>query len=141
MSTNSSIAVQHADGSISQVYCHWDGDLDWNGKHLVKYYNSQEIAQDLVELGSISTLQEFMYPDPKYPHTFNRAQEKVTVFYHRDRGDDLDVMRYDNMEHYKKSGQLEEFNYLFSNGKWSCITYYGKKYPDLAVTLAVNELS
>ncbi len=31
MATRSTIALEFADGTVEQVYCHWDGYLDHNG--------------------------------------------------------------------------------------------------------------
>ena len=56
MATRSTIAVEHADGTVSQVYCHWDGYLTHNGQILLDHYDTQEKAEQLVSLGSISSL-------------------------------------------------------------------------------------
>ena len=38
MATRSTIALEFADGTVQQVYCHWDGYLDYNGKLLAEHY-------------------------------------------------------------------------------------------------------
>ncbi len=53
MATRSTIAVQHNDGTISQIYCHWDGYLEYNGKILLTHYSTLESVEDLVKYGDM----------------------------------------------------------------------------------------
>ena len=120
MSTNSTIAVQLPDGSIKQVYCHWDGYLEHNGKLLVENYNAQDFAEALVELGSISSLHERITPTSN-SHTYDNPEKGVTVFFGRDCGEeDTEYQQFFNFEDYDKNGRGEQFNYLFADGRWSC---------------------
>ena len=61
MGTRSTIAIEFADNSVSQVYCHWDGYLDNNGAILQNYYMNPFKVKALVELGDFSSLRE--HPD------------------------------------------------------------------------------
>lgn len=56
MSTRSDIIVQCANGQWKRIYCHWDGYLEHNGKILQEHYNSQTLAESLVNLGDLSSL-------------------------------------------------------------------------------------
>jgi hypothetical protein len=56
MSTRSSIAVEHANGTVSAIYCHFDGYLEGVGSNLVDAFNSQEMAETLVALGDLSSV-------------------------------------------------------------------------------------
>ena len=56
MSTNASIAVKAECGSYRQIYLHWDGYPEGAGKTLVEHYNTQELADSLMDLGDISVL-------------------------------------------------------------------------------------
>ena len=38
MGTRSTIALEYADGTVHQVYCHWDGYLEHNGRILQEHY-------------------------------------------------------------------------------------------------------
>jgi hypothetical protein len=58
MATRGTIAVQHADGTISQVYSHWDNYISHNGELLYKHYSTLEKVEALVAGGSISVLAE-----------------------------------------------------------------------------------
>lgn len=42
MSTRSTIGIRHEDGSVTKIYCHWDGYIEWNGAILQKYYNTAD---------------------------------------------------------------------------------------------------
>ena len=117
MATRSTIAVEHADGTVSQVYCHWDGYLDHNGRMLVTHYNSLERAEALVALGSISSLAASI--DCPNGHNFVQPVEGYTVFYGRDRGEDeTEPNKFSNFEMYKYELEEQEYNYIFRNGEW-----------------------
>lgn len=86
MSTRSSIAVQHKDGTVSAIYCHFDGYLDGVGENLLENFNDLEKAEALVRAGDCSTPTEpytsrgESYDDVK-PHmyqTLEDYQQKVT---------------------------------------------------------------
>lgn len=136
MATRSTIAVQHADGTVSQVYCHWDGYLSHNGKLLNDHYNSLEKAEALVALGSISSLSREIGEQHPFdnPHPYNtpayhehRAKyEHMTLYYGRDRGeDDTGPDKFWNFEMYRMTAQREEFNYIFREGQWYVEGYDG----------------
>jgi hypothetical protein len=94
MGTRSTIALEYADGTIEQVYCHWDGYLAHNGQILLKHYSNPFILRDLIDLGDISSLR----PTVGTKHAFSKlevpmdgeAYDKLygdmTTFYGRDRG-------------------------------------------------------
>ena len=42
---------------ILNIYCHYDGYLDYNGKILLKYYNTYDKALNLIKRGSISNFE------------------------------------------------------------------------------------
>jgi hypothetical protein len=56
MSTNSSIAVLCDDGSIIQVFCHWDGSVEHNGRLLFENYNNRALAEELAMKGDLFSL-------------------------------------------------------------------------------------
>lgn len=124
MATRSTIAVQHADGTVSQVYCHWDGYLDHNGKLLQLNYNTQDKAEALVALGDISSLRESI--EKPEGHTFDTAVDGYTIFYGRDRGETgTQAKKFKSFEEYKRKFQDEEYNYIYRNGEWF-VEFYGR---------------
>jgi hypothetical protein len=119
MATRSTVAVEHADGTVSQVYCHWDGYLTHNGQILVDHYDTQEKVEQLISLGSMSSLRPKCIPDPAKTHSSINPQDDVTTYYGRDNGEPFVVPSlYPTVEHYKKNLQCEEYDYLFTEGQW-----------------------
>ena len=119
MATRSTIAVQHIDGTVSSVYCHWDGYLEHNGKILLENYNTIEKVEELISLGDISSLRQST--ECPVGHHFNNPLSGFTVFYGRDRGEyDTDPKRFENYVDYIKNNPSEEYNYIFINNVWQC---------------------
>jgi hypothetical protein len=116
MGTRSKIAIENADGTVTAVYCHWDGYPEGNGKTLAEHYGHREKVQQLIDLGSLSSLDEFVFPEGE--HSFQKPEDGVTVAYHRDRGEDLRQEQYPSVEHYLIA-DVEEYGYLFTTeGSW-----------------------
>lgn len=115
MATRSTIALEFADGTIGQVYCHWDGYIENNGKILFEHYNDPYKLRELIDLGDLSSLA----PEIGVKHVFGMVNEGCT-FYHRDRGEyDTEARYYSNFETFVVEGQAEEYNYILrNNGVW-----------------------
>lgn len=113
MSINSTIAVENPDGTVSQVYCHWDGGLNHNGVILYNHYNDLERAQLLITHGSISILG--FHIEPTEAHSFNKPQRGVCVFYGRDRGEpDISPTMFSSFEEYSSAEALHNYtNYTY----------------------------
>jgi hypothetical protein len=124
MATRSTIALEFADGTIGQVYCHWDGYLEHNGKMLQEYYSNPFILRDLIDLGDISSLKPTIgtkHPFSQYDNgmsteEFYELYRDMTTFYGRDRGESGTSARYfkDYLD-YKMNYQREEYNYILRN--------------------------
>jgi hypothetical protein len=124
MATRSTIALEFADGTIGQVYCHWDGYLAHNGKMLMEYYSNPFILRDLIDLGSLSSLR----PQIGTKHPFSMFEANMTqdefanlyrdmcTFYERDRGErSADATYFKDYEHFLVDGQAEEYDYILRN--------------------------
>lgn len=106
MATRSTISVLHDDGTVSSVYCHFDGYPSHNGKILTSHWNTQERAEALIKHGSMSGLG-------------NNLDE--CMFYHRDRGESMANNRarvFQSETGWQNLGLTEEYNYLFRGGEW-----------------------
>ena len=97
------------------IYLHNDGYLEDAGKILKEHYSSLEKVKELVALGSISILGDRIVPIGK--HSFDVPEKGTTVAYHRDRGEKLSIVAPTIGKKLRK-GDMQEFNYLFVNGKW-----------------------
>jgi hypothetical protein len=124
MATRSTIALEFADGTIGQVYCHWDGYLAHNGKMLMEYYSNPFILRDLIDLGSLSSLR----PQIGTKHPFSMFEANMTqdefsnlyrdmcTFYERDRGErSADATYFKDYEHFLVDGQAAEYDYILRN--------------------------
>ena len=56
MATRSTIAIENLDGTVHQVYCHWDGYISHNGVILQTKYNDRKLVEQLISGGDISVL-------------------------------------------------------------------------------------
>ena len=114
MATRSNIAYKTPEGKIRSIYCHWDGYPEHNGEMLVRYYQEARKIAQLIELGSLSSLNKEIHY--KGEHNFNNPQEDVCVFYARDRGEELHVSEYDDIPSW--IDDMEEYAYLWNGQEW-----------------------
>lgn len=126
MATRSTIALEFADGTIGQVYAHWDGYLSHNGRILVESYSDPFKLQELIDLGSLSTLRPEIgvqhpfdkpgrYGDAEYL-AFNEKYGNMITFYGRDRGETgTEATYFKDFADYVANGQREEFDYILRN--------------------------
>lgn len=124
MATRSTIALEFADGSVAQVYCHWDGYLSHNGKILLENYSDPFKLAGLIKLGDISSLG----PGIGEKHDFNNAASYPdTTFYGRDRGETgVDARWFKDYADYRANAQSEEYNYILrTDGRWY-VEFYGE---------------
>ena len=150
MATRSTIALEYANGQVDQVYCHWDGYLDHNGKLLLENYTDPFKVQQLMDLGDLSSLgpnvgdkhdfdSPFKYGTPEYDADMN-ARREVCTFYGRDRGEEgTERKRFADFADYKKEHQYEEYEYILrTDGIWY-VCQYGKGYIPLTEAIAEEE--
>jgi hypothetical protein len=84
MSTRSSIARQNTDGTFDLIYCHSDGDPEWNGRFLLQHYATPEQVDALLALGNLSALA----PKIGTKHAFRGGPEDECIAYGRDRDEE-----------------------------------------------------
>lgn len=107
MSTRSLIAVKKEDKSYDAIYCHFDGYPEGVGAMLLENYNTKELVEKLISNGDMSSIGE--------------TTEKC-VFYHRDRGEELNIRSYKTKTELKKAYKDSwcEYLYIFNKGVWYC---------------------
>jgi hypothetical protein len=101
MGTRSTIAIEFADASVSQIYCHWDGYLENNGQILRDNYTNPYRVRELIDLGDFSSLRE----------TLEETKEGC----YSQRGEDCPARRYMNVDEYFADCQQEEYDYILRN--------------------------
>lgn len=118
MGTRSSIGIQNEDGSVTAIYCHWDGYPSYNGRVLVDHYSDEAKVRELMALGDISSLDA----EIGTKHDFDKAPKGECNAYGRDRGEkDCEAKQFDSAKLYYANfpyGEIE-YAYLFKNGEWT----------------------
>ena len=118
MGTRSFIGKQHQDGTVSGIYCHWDGYPDGVGATLQHHYTAPDKVDALLALGSISSLG----PEIGEEHDFDTPHSTWTKAYHRDRGEDLEPpLVYDTLRDMLRSVSPDlgaEYAYVYDGGVW-----------------------
>jgi hypothetical protein len=90
MSTRSTIALEFADGTVQQIYCHFDGYLSGVGAELRSDYSDPFALRDLIDEGDTSTIGS--------PYT--------------ERGEELCIRKFRDFNDYAANGQDEEYDYI-----------------------------
>mgnify|MGYP006282306919 CR=1 FL=1 len=136
MATRSTIALEYADGTVGQVYCHWDGYLDNNGAILAQYYQDPFKVRALLDNGDLSSLGPNLGDKHEFdcPHKYGTPEaeawyadkREVCTFYGRDRGEEgTEARNFKSYQDYLDNAQFEEYNYILRrDGKWY-VEYYG----------------
>jgi hypothetical protein len=101
MGTRSTIALEYADGTVEQVYCHWDGYLEHNGKILRDHYMNPFKVKQLLALGGFSSLTETV--------------EGTAATAYTQRGEECRIEKFNDYEDYAKNHQYEEYDYILRN--------------------------
>ena len=137
MATRSTIARHMPNGTVEQVYCHWDGYLTGNGRILLKHYSDPVKLQQLLDLGDLSVLG----PEIGEKHDFDFPPNDVCTFYGRDRGEENTWKTvHATLAEYFTWGGREQFNYLYTlDGKWLVRSYENDEPQplDQALTLEI----
>ena len=123
MSTRSHIGIREKGIFIKYVYCHFDGyTINGVGQMLFEHYKDEEKVKKLISLGDISFLEKNINPSKDSNHSFYTPEKDVTVFYHRDRGDEKsEAWKTYDFQYYPN--KMIEYVYLFENGEWYSIGY------------------
>jgi len=146
MATRSTIALEYADGTIHQIYCHWDGYFEGVGKTLLKHYTDPFKVRELIDLGDISSLGEVIGEQHPFSHhsigmSLDEHEEKygnMTTAYGRDRGEfGVASRKFISYDVYAMSRQVEEFDYVLrTDGKWY-VSDHGRPFVELTQVLEV----
>ena len=110
MSTHATISVQHADNTISSIYCHFDGYIeDGVGEALINTIWTLDRAEKLIQEG-----------DLRYVKNNNNQVDAQS--YYAFKGEQISIDKFNSLEDFRANMQWEEFNYLFINGRWVIVS-------------------
>ena len=140
MATRGRIGIKLTDGSILSAYHHWDSYPQWLGRHLVKHYNTKDLASELIDGGDMSACystqtweseplkQEVIQPDGSSKFEYVQDKEGQTIYtkvkataspqYYSERGEDTPPRLDKDLFEYLDNG--EEFAYVWEEGFWVC---------------------
>ena len=93
MATRSTIALEFADGTVQQVYCHFDGYLSGIGAQLQSDFTDPFALRELIDEGDMSTIGG--------PYS--------------NRGEDCPARKYKDINEYFAECQQEEYDYILRN--------------------------
>jgi hypothetical protein len=122
MGTRSTIAIANADGTVSGIYCHWDGYLSHNGAILQENYTDEAKVRELIALGDLSSLGA----EIGTAHDFDAAPRNECNAFGRDRGETGVAARTLHNWRQFRAEHGQEYDYLFTPGTgWQVHTYTG----------------
>ena len=125
MATRSRIAIENENGSVTSIYCHYDGYPSYVGKVLMEHYTDHEKVKKLIALGDISSLYENVDIPEGVKHNFENRVDGITVAYHRDREEPFRQESNASVTEFF-NGDIEEYGYCFTKeGKWMTKSEYG----------------
>lgn len=134
MSTRCFIGYETEKGIAKAIYSHYDGYPSGVGKILLEHYQDLNKIKDLIALGDISSLGELVAPlEDDKTHSFKSPTDRVTVAYHRDRGEELNpAMDIPFMDEDKVSCLWIEYVYIYTlENKWVFSMGRNLNYKDL----------
>lgn len=151
MATRSTIALEFADGTVGQVYCHWDGYLSHNGKILLENYSDPFKLRNLIDLGDVSSLageigikhpfdKPSAFHDIEAYELYQKLYAGMTLFYGRDRGETgVNARYFKDFQDYKENHEYQEYEYILRNvngqGVWF-VNAYDQGYVPLIEAMA-----
>ena len=140
MGTRSRIGIKLTDGSILSAYHNWDSYPQWLGVKLVKHFNSQQLASDLIDGGDMSACysthtwsseplrQEVIQSDGSVTKELVMNKDGETVYtkvkaeaspqYYSERGENTPPRLDKDLFEFLDRG--EEYAYVWEEGFWTC---------------------
>ena len=147
MATRSTIAIQNTDGTVTGIYCHWDGYLSNNGVLLNTHYNTEERVRELLALGDLSSLAPEI--GEKHPFSEHEMSDGETwdeslyrnwcSAYGRDRGETNTEARTLTSWQDWLENMAEEFNYLFVPDQGWSVQYWDNSTQRITVAMLSAE--
>ena len=123
MATRSNIGILNEDGTVTYIYCHWDGYIEHNGKILSEHYTTEGKVRMMIGLGALSVLGENIGEK----QDFDDRIKGCCLAYGRDRGDSNTHAHIIPYADYTKDN-FQEYVYLFTPGEGWKVRQYGVSY-------------
>ena len=115
MATRSYIGVRNLDSSVDYIYCHFDGYPEHNGKILTEHYSNINRVNELLNLGDLSVLGQFIGEKMD----FDKRIQDTCLAYGRDRGES-NVGKKNSGYDELITDQNVDYVYVFDGDYWEC---------------------
>jgi hypothetical protein len=120
MATRSLIGKLNEDGTITNIYCHFDGYPERNGVILQEYYSTPFKVDQLLALGNLSVLSKQIGEK----QDFNKREiqnHDWCLAYGRDRGESNQQAQVSTRESFFSTDHGVDYLYLYNNDfEWEC---------------------
>jgi hypothetical protein len=115
MATRSYIGIRNTDASVDYIYCHFDGYPEHNGAILREHYSNINRVNELLELGDLSVLGQFIGEKMD----FDKRIQDTCLAYGRDRGES-NVGKKNSGYDELITNQDVDYVYIFDGDYWEC---------------------
>ena len=126
MATRSYIGVRNTDASVDYIYCHFDGYPEHNGAILTEYYSNINRVNELLNLGDLSVLGQFIGEKMD----FDKRIQDTCLAYGRDRGES-NVSKKNSGYDELITNQNVDYVYIFDGDYWECHSTYNPELINL----------
>jgi hypothetical protein len=103
MGTRAHIGMENLDGTVTAIYCHYDGYTSHTGKNLLLYYKTARRVAELMKIGAINQLKGKPKDCEKLGEPAMSFRSVLHFSYNKDES---------GVEHHR------HYAYLFRAGKW-----------------------
>ena len=127
MGTRSCIGIHNKEeNTVKHIYCHWDGYPSHVGITLLENYDTEEKINELLELGSLSSLGPIIgekrnfdtWHKDRVDDKGNTILADQCIAHGRDRGEEDTGPETHSMEEFKTIDTDQEWVYVWVDGKW-----------------------
>ena len=120
MATRSLIGKQNQDGSITNIYCHFDGYPQHNGVILQEHYSTPVKVDQLLALGNLSVLSEEVGEEQDF-NDRTTHKDNWCLAYGRDRGENNQQATVNTRDEFFSDDHGVDYLYLYNNEfEWEC---------------------
>lgn len=106
MSTKAAIGIENENGTITGIYCNYDGYIEGVGQTLNKYYQNESIVRKLIELGNIKYLGDNIWATEYFIREHNEMNNTPQTL--------------TNVEDFERYFYKIPYYYIWSKNTWIC---------------------
>ena len=136
MATRGYIAIKEND-KFKAIYHHWDSYPEHLGKLLLEHYSNVNKIKDAISHGDASLWAKNISPPNNAIHSCDNKFPDTSIFYHRDRKEDLNISDFRTNKSLIKNAARNGIEYLYvfdtDTNKWLVTKpYYNRTTGDIS---------